>query len=251
MKRNLLVINSNSNLLATERIQRGLAPHLRPGTTVTCVNALQGPQGIDTHLDVAIAAVETAKVVAAHRSGYDAYIIACGADPGIDACRQMVDQPVIGIAEAAMLMACMLGYKFSLLTTLTAEIPSIEQLVSHYGLSARLASVRAIDMATAELANREAALQRLTESAQAAVRLDRAEAILLTGSVMVGLEAQVAALAKVPVLAGLICAYHLAEGLAAYGQHNSRAYKYRQLTKSDQLLGYAELQSVYSVDPST
>jgi hypothetical protein len=50
----------------------------------------------------------------------------------------------------------------------------------------------------------------------------------------------------VPVLAGLVCAYHLAEGLAAYGQQTSRAYKYRRLKKSDQLLGYPELQNVYS-----
>jgi allantoin racemase len=246
LTRRLLVINSNSNALATERIQRGLAPHLRPGTTIACVNAAQGPQGIDTALDVAIAAVETAKVVAAHRSGYDAYIVACGADPGIDACRQIVDQPVIGITEAALLMACTLGYTFSLLTTLTAEIPSIEQLVGHYGMAARLASVRAVEMTTADLTDRELLFHRLAEGAQAAVRLDRAEVIVLTGSIMVGLETQIATEAQVPVLAGLVCAYHLAEGLAAYGQQTSRAYKYRRLKKSDQLLGYPELQNVYS-----
>ena len=242
----ILVVNSNSNPAATERIRLGLAPHVRPGTDITCVNAALGPQGIDTHLDVAVSAVETAKVVAAHRGQYHAYIVACGADPGVDVCRQIVDEPVVGIAEAAMLMACTLGYKFSLLTTLEAEIPGVEEMVAHYGLTARLASVRAIEMSTAELANREAAAQRLAEGARVAVRDDRAEVIVLTGSVMVGLEAQISVAAQVPVLAGLVCAYHMAEALIAYGQTTSRAYKYRRLKKHDRLLGYDELQAVYS-----
>ncbi len=246
MSHKLLIINSNSNPAATERIRTGLAPHVRPETTLTYVNAALGPQGIDTHLDVAVSAVETAKVVAAQRGQYHAYIVACGADPGLDVCRQIVDEPVIGIAEAAMLMACTLGYKFSILTTLEAEIPGVEELVARYGLTARLASVRAIEMSTAELGQREAVAQRLAEGARLAVREDRAEVIVLTGSVMVGLEAQISETAQVPTLAGLVCAYHLAEALMAYGLKTSRAYKYRQLKKHDQLLGYDGLQAVYT-----
>ena len=246
MSRRILVINSNSNQAATKQIEKGLAPYIKPGTEVSFTNAAAGPQGIDTHLDVAISAVETAKVVAANRGLYDAYIVACGADPGLDICRQIVDEPVVGLAEAAMLLACTLGYKFSIMASLEAEIPAVEEKVAHYGLASRLASVRAIELSTAELSDRDMLVKLMVEGARQAVKEDRAEVIVLTGSVMVGLEEKLSQELQVPVLTGMVSALKMAEALVDYGQKTSRAYKYRPLRKQDRLLGYDELQDVYS-----
>lgn len=245
MPQRVLVVNSNSNPMATEVIRVGLEPHIRRDTQVTYVTAELGPQGIDTDLDMAVAAVETAKLVAANRGAYDGFIIACGMDPGLDACRQIVGEPVVGLAEAAMLMACLLGNKFSILTTLDAGIPRVVELVAHYGLVSRLASVRAIEMSTSELADRELMFHRLHDAAKKTIQEDRAEVILLTGSVMAGLEARMAELVGAPVLAGLVCALKMIESLIDCGQKTSRAYRYRQLKKIDRLLGYERLQDVY------
>ena len=55
-------------------------------------------------------------------------------------------------------------------------------------ITSRLASVRAIELSTAELADRDALFRRTVEGARLAVKEDRAEVIVMTGSVMVGLE---------------------------------------------------------------
>ena len=242
----ILIINSNTSLAATKHIERGLAPYVKDGFEVTFVNAAAGPEGIDTLLDIGISALETARIIAANRGEFDAYIVACGADPGLDMCRQIVDEPVVGLAESAMLLACPLGYKFSIMTTLEAEIPIVQQLVNHYGLSARLASVRAIDMTTAELADRKTLFDLMVAGARQAVKDDRAEVIILAGSVMLGLEDKLSDAVQVPVLTGMVSALKMAEALVDYGQKTSRAYKYSTPDKHDKLTGYDDFQDVYS-----
>lgn len=249
VKRKILIINPNTNPVATQIIELKLQPFVRPGTQIKCVNAENGPQGIDTYLDIAISSIEAAKIVAANRNDYDAFILACGIDPGLDACRQIVTQPVVGIAEAAMLLACTLGHKFSIITTLKEEIPQIEDLVARYGLSTRLTSIRPIQMTTAELADRKAMFNRIIEASQKAVLEDMAEVIVLTGSVMAGSQDEISKAIHVPVVVGLISALLLTEALLDYGSGTSKAYKYKQIVKMDRLLGYDEFQSVYSGEP--
>jgi Asp/Glu/hydantoin racemase len=251
LNRKILIINPNTNPAATQIIEAKLQSFIRPGTQVTCVNAENGPQGIDTYLDVAVSSVEAAKIVAANRNDYSAFILACGIDPGLDACRQIVTQPVIGVAEAAMLMACPLGHKFSIIATTKEEIPQFEELAARYGLTSRLASIRPIQMTTAELADREAMYKRIVEASQKAVVEDMAEVIVLTGSVMAGLHDEISNSIHVPVMVGLISALLLAEALLDYGCETSKANKYKPIVKMDKLLGYAEFQSVFSGEESS
>ena len=246
VRRKILLINPNTNPAATQKILEGIQPYTNPDTKITCVNPEHGPQGIDTLLDCAISGLEAAKIIAANRGKYDAFIIACGADPGLDVCRQIASEPVVGIAEAAMFMACMLGYKFSMVTTAEEEIPQVEELVAHYGLTSRLASVKYIQMSTAELADREKMMGRLAEASKEAVREDHAEVIVLSGSVMAGSEKKLSEMIGVPVVVGAIAAVKMAESLIDYGQPTSKVYKYFQPKKLDRLLGYEEFLDVYS-----
>ena len=215
-------------------------------TLVECVNAVDGPQGIDTSMDIVISAVETVRLVTKHREAFDAFIIACGYDPGLDACRNAVEQPVIGLAEAAMLMACTLGHKFSIFTNNDANNPIYEDLVVHYRLEGRLASIRGIGLSTAELSNRDAVFERLVELGREVVDKDGAEVILLPGAVMVGLEKKLSEIVGVPVLAGVVCALKMAEGLVDYGQQTSKIGKFKRLKKHDVLVGYEDFQEMYS-----
>jgi Asp/Glu/hydantoin racemase len=57
----------------------------------------------------------------------------------------------VGIAEAAMLMACTLGATFSMLIPMRSETTSMGELVRQYGLSSRLASIEALELTTAEM----------------------------------------------------------------------------------------------------
>ncbi len=79
-------------------------------------------------------------IIEAETSGYDAVIIGCGNDPGLQEARQAVDIPVIGCTEAAMLLSCSLGSKFGVITVMDEFIPVCEKNIRNYGLGARAAT---------------------------------------------------------------------------------------------------------------
>jgi allantoin racemase len=248
----LLVINSNSSKAATKQIEAGCNRHVLSTTDVTYVNPTDGPEGIDTPLDVALSAVETVRVIAKNRHAFDAFVVACGDDPGLDAARQVTDKPVIGIAEAGMLMALPLGAKFSLLTLLRSEVPWMEEMVVRYGLSARLASIVTLDVSAAQLISKsEGSLEQFSKVARRAVDESMAEVIVLVGSVMCGLERPLTEMVGVPVLSGMVCAVKLAEAMASLGLRTSHVYKYHTPQKLDKLIGYEDFQSVYGSGQET
>jgi allantoin racemase len=90
------------------------------------------------------AVVENA--IAAEREGFDAVVLGCWADPLWEA-REVVDIPVIGIGEAAMLLATTLGFRFAIITVAPGVIPTIEMDLRLYGLEDRaiIRPVRSLD----------------------------------------------------------------------------------------------------------
>jgi allantoin racemase len=84
--------------------------------------------------------------IAAERDGFDAVVLGCWADPLWEA-REAVDIPVVGIGEAAMLLATTLGFKFAVITVAPGVIPTIETDLRLYGLEDRAITrpVRSLD----------------------------------------------------------------------------------------------------------
>lgn len=80
----------------------------------------------------------------ASEQGYDAFAIGHFTDSGLQAAREIAPIPVLGLGESSMLMACMMGKKFSLVGLSRKSLSCIENNVHAYGLSDRLASTSAM-----------------------------------------------------------------------------------------------------------
>lgn len=242
----ILVVNPNTSAMATQRIVEALKGHVHSRLQVEYTQSKAGPEGIDTLLDVAVSGVEAVRTVARYRDQFDAFIIACGADPGLDAARQITRKPVVGIAEAGLLMACPLGATFSLLTGLRVEVPQVIELVRRYGLIDRLASVVPVEMATAEVTEGgDPLLQHNIAAARQAIEEDMAEVIVLAGAVVSAVAAPLNQALGVPVVSGLVAALKLAEDLLELGLSTSHRYKYHTPRKKDRMIGYEDLVDVY------
>ncbi|MBU2647344.1 aspartate/glutamate racemase family protein [bacterium] len=76
-------------------------------------------------------------IIEAEKQGYDAAIIGCANDPGLQQARQAVDIPVIGVTEASMHLACMLGHKFGVITVMDRLVSVCERNIHSYGLDYR------------------------------------------------------------------------------------------------------------------
>jgi len=72
--------------------------------------------------------------IEAEKNGADAIIIYCFGEPGVDEARKLTDIPVLGIAAPAMHIARQLGKKFSVIASVDAHCPLIENLAEKFGL---------------------------------------------------------------------------------------------------------------------
>src|SRR4029453_7844217 len=82
--------------------------------------------------------------IQAQAEGYDAFVIGHFQEPGLVECRSALDIPVIGLGEATMLYACMLGRAFGLVTINPVFIPWHRDQFLRLGLGQRAVGVRAV-----------------------------------------------------------------------------------------------------------
>ncbi|WP_327243939.1 aspartate/glutamate racemase family protein [Streptomyces sp. NBC_01320] len=199
----VLVLNPNSSAPATRRIRSDAELWAGPGIDVDVRSVPGGPEGVDTGDDIALAAALTVQEAPRLAAGRDAVVIACGHDPGL--------------AEAAMLQACLYGGRFAVPVFSPRSVPLVRGLVHRYGLDARLASI--VPMVTdtaAAVRDPEALLDQYVRAGRTARDRDAADSLVLIGSVVGALAPALEAELGVPVVAGLPAALALTGALLAH-----------------------------------
>jgi Asp/Glu/hydantoin racemase len=89
--------------------------------------------------------------ITAEREGYDAFIVGHIQDSGLWEAKSVVDIPVIGLGEACMLYACMLGMRIGIVTINPRFIPGFHLQIKKYGLEKRVIGVHAMTFEPGEL----------------------------------------------------------------------------------------------------
>ncbi len=225
----ILIINPNTSESFTEKIQAIAGRYALPTTRALAVTAASGPRSIESIYDELLSSPGTLETALAHLDDFDAFVIACYSDhPSVYALREITDKPVLGIAEASMYVACMLGYKFSVVTTNREWEPLLWDAVRHYGLADRCASVRSTGMPVLALesASPEETYQMILNTARQAIEVDGAEVICLGCAGMAGLDKALEKELNLPVVDGVVSALKLLEGLVGYGLHTSKRLAY-------------------------
>ncbi|WPZ33774.1 aspartate/glutamate racemase family protein [Thalassobaculum sp. OXR-137] len=215
----ILVINPNTTASMTDKIRETAVAVAATGTQILALSPADGPVSIEGHYDEAFCLPglleETRKGVA---DGADAVVIACFDDPGLEACREIVDVPVVGICEAAMAAASMVGHGFSVVTTLDRSVPIIEMLALKYGFERHCRRVRAASIPVLALEEEGgAAAAKVRDQVLAAIEEDRAEAVLLGCAGMTDLANALTRETGVPVIDGVAAAVKFAEALVGLG----------------------------------
>ncbi len=218
------IVNPNTTAAMTDKIAAAARAVAAASTELLATTSAEGPVSIEGYFDGALSLPGLlAEIARAEAGKADAHVIACFDDTGLDAARSIADAPVIGIGEAAYHFATLVGGRFSVVTTLARSIPVLEQNLLRYGLSTRCASVRAAGVPVLALEKADArALERISAEIAAALREDRADAIVLGCAGMADLAAALAAEHGVPVIDGVGAAVKLAESLAALKLRTSK-----------------------------
>jgi allantoin racemase len=227
----ILFINPNTSESFTEKIQVVARQYALPSTQVEALNPPSGPRSIESIYDELLSAASTLELAISMMEQCDAFVIACYSDhPTVYALREITDKPVLGIAEASMYVACMVGQKFSVVTTNRAWEPLLWDAVRHYGLAERCASVRSTGMPVLVLESTSVAetSQKILDVARKATQEDGAEVICLGCAGMSGLDKQLEQELGIPVIDGVVSALKLLEGLVGYGLRTSKRQAYSQ-----------------------
>lgn len=85
-----------------------------------------------------------AAAVKAQQEGYDVYALSTLPEPALREIRALVDIPVVGYGEAAMLTACMLGRKFGVLLFIDDMDELIAENALRHGLETRFAGAQPV-----------------------------------------------------------------------------------------------------------
>ena len=199
------------------------------GTEVSVIDVPTGPASIESSYEEMLAIPPTLDLILeCEAKGFDAAIIGCFGDPGLEAARELVTMPVVGPCESAMLLAAGLGHMFSVLTIYDSLIASQEMLSVQAGVRAKLASVRPTNIPVLELMkDPDVTKARLTEVARACVEKDRADALLFGCMTMSFLDMgdEIGAAVGVPVVNAGRAAVKHAEMLVSMGlAHSKKAW---------------------------
>jgi allantoin racemase len=205
----ILIINPNSDRQMGEAIQKSAEDFAEGRFEVVCESTPGAPAFIETYEDMIRAAPDMIRLGREHESDFDAFVIACHYDPHLDVMKEIFNSPVVGIGEASIKIASMMGHRFSILTTDARSIPIHEELVRKYNMHDVLASVRAPEKES-ERASEEA---KYLTMAKQAIEKDRADVIVLGCAGLTGIDRYLRQELDVPVLDGVICALVIAAGL--------------------------------------
>jgi Asp/Glu/hydantoin racemase len=189
----LLLLNPNMTEAMTETMTQIARQTAGPGVEILPRTATLGFPYIASRAEAQIAGAHVLETIAAYRNDVDAVIIAAFGDPGLLAARELFDLPVVGMAEAAILTAVMLGERFSIVTFSPHMARWYADSVHQTGLDARFTGVRCPETAPD---NVEAVAETLRGDLIGLVRKacveDGADVVILGGAPLAGLAPRIA-----------------------------------------------------------
>jgi len=202
--------------------------------SVECIDS--GPESIESYYDEALALPSLLKQTKrAEKDGYDAVVIYCGSDPGLEALREIVSIPVVGPGRLAFLVASELSLAFSVITPLEETIPLVKEQIRKIGIDmTRITSIRSIDIPVSEIKpicdisgpiEENKIYKALLSESERAVKEDGAHAIVLHCLGMAGFGEILQQKLNIPVIDPAFLAVKHAETLAILKvSHSRRSY---------------------------
>ncbi len=196
---------------------RWLSQYAAPDTELSMECLTETRVTIDSPADAVLAGPEILRMAErAEAEGCSAVVLYCFSDPAADACRQRLSIPVIGGAQASLVMGALAGRRMGVILTDPARIPEKEQFLRTLGVAPeRIAAVDAIPFAGRSVwANREEALRCLIEKGLELKEKAHADVLIPGCLSFLGLGGALSDAVGLPVIDPAVAAVTLAESCA-------------------------------------
>jgi allantoin racemase len=213
----LLLVNGNTTQAITDRVVAEATRCAAPGTTITGVTARFGVSIVSTEAENEIAGHAVLDTLAVHVGDHDAAILAISFDTALLGAQQIVAIPVIGMTEASLLTACLLGRRFGLISFGQSSRSMYLDLVQRAGLWQRMAGLETIDLANSSSYLHEGGQDAAVIEASGRLIAAGADTIVVAGAAVAGIAHRLRARLSAPLLDGIACAVGQAETLVRLG----------------------------------
>ena len=226
----ILVANPNSSKAVTEVVERSAKRQIKnPNTEIITICNYRGTHSIDsTFADYQSSWSLIRQII--KRTGeekIDAVVLAGFGNVGIFALKEALDIPVLSISETSQAIACLMGHKYTILTTMKQSIPLTEDLVRLYRFEGKCASVRAIGINVQRcVTHKEETLNELKDAILKIVEEDGAEVVILGSGGLCGYDIELQELVKLPVLDPVTVTTKVAEMMVETGLCHSKKRKF-------------------------
>jgi allantoin racemase len=219
----VVIVNPNTTRSMTATVVEHARRVAQPSTELVGFTASQGVPSIETNEDEvygALAVVE--QIRRGEAAGASGYVIACFGDTGVAAAKEVATGPVVGMTEAALLTATTIASRAAIVTLPVRTREQSRRVLRAIGMEHRI-SVRAIEQPVSDVHSGSLhLLDAIAKEAEAAMRDDGAEAIVLGCAGLADLQEPLAARLGAPVIEGVAAAVTMVEGLLAQGLSTSR-----------------------------
>lgn len=206
----LVYINPNSTQDMTDSIV-SVARRALPEAVIAGLTNHGAPPAIEGREDGLAAIPGVLELVRGAAADADAIVIACFDDTGLAEARAEVPCPVLGIGQAAYLMAQLRGQRFSVVTSLDVSTPVIRENIARAGFADNCASVIASGLPVLQIEEAsEATRARLAATISETVAHNGAQTIVLGCAGMAALRADLEARSGVPLIDGVAASAALA-----------------------------------------
>lgn len=211
----ILLLNPNMTQSMTDNMAAIARAAVGDAAEIIPVTATRGFPYIASRAEAQIAGGLVLEMIAEHEGSVDAVVIAAFGDPGLVGARELFDLPVVGMAEAAVMTAALLGESFAVVTFSPLMTRWYAECVCATGLKDRFKGVLTPEAAPLRLGNVQTDLRDdIVLLATTAATQDHADVVILGGAPLAGLAddiaAQVPAIVVDPITAATLQAMTLA-----------------------------------------
>lgn len=210
----LLIVNPNISSGVTDLIEAEARRVARADTEIQMATATIGVAYIETRFEALLGAYAAATIASERVGQYDALMVAAFGDPGLLELREVLDVPVVGMTEAALMTAAQLGQRIGIVAISRRITAWYRECIERYGVLGRLAGIRHLDGPLRDPSTvQDDYAARLVELCHEAVQQDGTDVLILAGAPLAGLARSVAHRLPVPVVDGVSSALAQAEVL--------------------------------------
>ena len=224
MTRLIKIVIPVATSIWNEKVKEFCEKIREPDTSISVVNLEKGPESIESYYDEAFASPYVAlEAIKAEKEGYNAVIVYCFGNPGVNAARAAVKIPVFGAGEVGITFANLLGNRFSIISTLEVAVPRCLRTVKLLDMESKLASIRTVNMPVLELESKDKLLKAALDAGQLAIE-DGADIIVLGCTCMTGIRNHLEEKLGIPVIDPGEATLKFAEAAVSLNLKHSKRY---------------------------